>query len=90
MAGRPVRPDPALGVVYYLDRADLERLASRVQTCATSGCDIVMVHWLGETHYPLTGDEAAGQMIAALSPTASVTYQARTEAYRLDILRVST
>ena len=77
-------------VVYYLDRTDVDRLASRVQSSVTPGGDIVMVHWLGETHYPLTGDEAAEQMIASLSRVSSVSCQTRTEAYRLDVLRTST
>ncbi len=72
-------------VVYYLDGDDVRRLAARVNMAAAPGADILLVHWLGETHYPLSGDEAADTFIAA-SNTSRVE-QRREDAYRLDILR---
>lgn len=72
-------------VVYYLDRDDVRRLAARVDAAATPGADILLVHWLGETHYPLSGDEAADAFIEASK--AERVGQRREEAYRLDILR---
>ena len=74
-------------VVYYLDGADVARLADRVGGVIIPGGDIVLVHWLGETNYPLTGDEAAERFIAAIAAHARVLGQARTDAYRLDVLR---
>ena len=73
-------------VVYYLDRDDVRQLAARVGAAARTGCDIVLVHWLGETHYPLSGDEAADLFIATVA--ADVVERRRDKAYRLDILRV--
>ena len=74
-------------VVYYLDRDDMRRLVARVDAAARPGCDILLVHWLGETHYPLTGDEAAEGFIEA---SAAVVVEGRRETdYRLDILRMA-
>jgi SAM-dependent methyltransferase len=73
-------------VVYYLDRADVARLVDRVRGTLRPGGDIVLVHWTGETHYPLTGDEAAELFIADSADFAAVTGHARTDAYRLDVL----
>ena len=75
-------------VVYYLDATDVKRLATRLRASAQRGCDLVLVHWTGATHYPLSGDEAAEQLIAALGNGASRLHQAVTGAYRLDVLRM--
>ena len=40
---------------YFLARADLGRIAARVGASIVPGGDIVLVHWLGETDYPLIG-----------------------------------
>ena len=73
-------------VAYYLDRADLARLAGRVAGALDPGGDIVLVHWTGQTDYPLSGDEAADAFIAQAG-FARVLHQARTDQYRLDVLR---
>lgn len=77
-------------VVYYLSSNDVARLAHRVRGSLTNGADIVLVHWTGPTDYPLSGDEAAELLIAEAADFADVSRQARTEQYRLDILRAST
>ena len=74
-------------VLYFLDRVDLERLAVKVGDSIELGGDIVLVHWLGETNYPLSGDQAADLFIATAAPFAMVQCQSRHEAYRLDVLR---
>lgn len=74
-------------VAYYLDRADLARLVARVEGALLPGADIVLVHWLGVTHYPLSGDDAAEGFIADAQGFARVLKQARTAEYRLDVLR---
>lgn len=74
-------------IVYYLDRADVRRLATRVLEAIAPAGDIVLVHWLGETHYPLTGDEAADAFIASMAPGARALSHFRADAYRLDVLR---
>jgi hypothetical protein len=73
--------------VYYLDAADVTRLAGCVGGALAPAADLLLVHWTGETDYPLSGDEAAERFIAAAAPFAAVTQQVRTERYRLDLLR---
>ena len=46
-------------VVYYLAPDDVAALAARVRDTLALGGDLVLVHWTGETDYPLSGDEAA-------------------------------
>ena len=74
-------------VVYYLDRADVARLAERVRASLAPGGDCLLVHWTGDTDYPLSGDDAAECFIAAAFLFAAVTRQERSERYRLDLLR---
>ena len=73
-------------VVYYLHEADVTRLASRVDQSLAPGGDIVLVHWTGETDYPLTGDEAADLFIAAMRKNAPVQRTHRYSHFRLDVL----
>lgn len=74
-------------VAYYLDRADLTRLVACVETALLPGGDIVLVHYLGETDYPLSGDEAADGFIEGSAGFADILAQSRTAEYRLDVLR---
>ena len=73
-------------VVYFLDGRDVERLVERIGGCLRPGGDVVLVHWTGETHYPLSGDEAAERVIAAAGTFLRPLRRTRTEAYRLDVL----
>ncbi|WP_158807481.1 SAM-dependent methyltransferase [Beijerinckia sp. L45] len=73
-------------VVYYLDQSDVQRLAEQASTSIADGGDVVLVHWLGETHYPLTGDAAANLFIEESVGRLKVRHQARTADYRLDVL----
>lgn len=74
-------------VLYYFSRADLARLAELALEALQPGGDLVLVHWLPATSYPMTGDEAVSAFVEqagdALRPTASE----RDELYRLDIFR---
>jgi SAM-dependent methyltransferase len=74
-------------VLYYLDRDDLHHLAAQAAASLAPGGDILLVHWTGETDYPLTGDAAAEAFCAALSSQAAVTLRRRADRYRLDLLR---
>ena len=76
-------------VVYYLNRADLDRLVARVGGAMLSGGDIVLVHYLGMTDYPLSGDEAAEGFIAGARGYSSVLKASRTTEYRIDVLRTT-
>ncbi|WP_375462049.1 class I SAM-dependent DNA methyltransferase [uncultured Enterovirga sp.] len=73
-------------VIYYLDAGDVTRLARRVRDSLRPGGDVILVHWTGETHYPLTGDEAAEGFIAQAAGFGTVTARSRTDVYRLDVL----
>lgn len=73
-------------VVYYLDAADVDRLVARVQASLGKGGDVVLVHWTGETHYPLTGDAAAELFVAHSVEFLQVDRQSRAEQYRIDVL----
>ncbi|MGU3537944.1 class I SAM-dependent DNA methyltransferase [Methylobacterium sp. A54F] len=73
-------------VVYYLDRADVGRLVQRVRESLAPGGDVVLVHWTGETHYPLSGDEAAEAFLQEVGDALDVLAATRAEAYRLDVL----
>ncbi|GJE56854.1 class I SAM-dependent DNA methyltransferase [Methylobacterium thuringiense] len=74
-------------IAYYLDRADLARLVACVETALLPGGDIVLVHYLGETDYPLSGDAAADGFIQGSAGFAEILAQSRTAEYRLDVLR---
>jgi predicted TPR repeat methyltransferase len=71
-------------VLYYLDAADLDRVAMQARSALAPGGCVLLVHFLGETDYPLTGDEAASAFIA----TAALPVQRseRAPRYRLDVL----
>lgn len=73
-------------VVYYLAADDVARLAGRVRDTLVARGDVVLVHWTGETHYPLSGDEAAESFIAGAADFMSVLHGTRTDRYRLDVL----
>ncbi len=75
-------------VLYYWDRADLERMAALVGRDLVPGGEALLVHWTGETDYPLSGDEAVDRFVAAL-PGLTVTRRRREPAYRLERLRRS-
>ena len=77
-------------VVYYFDRPDVARLADRVRHSLAPGGDCLLVHWIGDTDYPLSGDDAAECFIEAASGFADVIRQERSERYRLDLLRAGT
>lgn len=73
-------------VVYYLDRAAVGRLVERIDRSRMPSAVIVLVHWLGATHYPLSGDEAAETFMAASRRFAAPVHRSRTREYRLDVL----
>lgn len=73
--------------LYFLSREDLVTLVARVGGAIEPGGDIVLVHWLGPTDYPLTGDEAAEGFIAGAAGFATVIGGERRAEYRLDLLR---
>jgi hypothetical protein len=73
--------------LYFLDFADLRAVARCVMGAIEPGGDVVLVHWIGLTDYPLSGDEAAEAFIAEAAGLAGVLHQSRTAEYRIDVLR---
>jgi SAM-dependent methyltransferase len=74
-------------VVYYLSPADVDRLAERILRSLAPGGDLVLVHWTGETNYPLSGDEASERLLEKARPAVATTLQKRLDRFRLDVAR---
>ena len=75
-------------VVYYLDANDVGRLAGRIADTTRDEADIVLVHWIGPTDYPMSGDAAVDLFLTRSAGFARILRQSRTTDYRLDVLRV--
>ena len=73
-------------VLYYLSRSDLADLADRCLAAVAGQGDVVLCHWLGETDYPLGGDEATELFIARVQPRLRPVAARREPRYRLDLL----
>ena len=74
-------------VLYYLSLADIDAVAAACHASLAPGASVLLVHWTGETNYPVTGDEAAERFIAGMAGVAKVTRQERRPEYRLDVLQ---
>ena len=74
-------------VVYYFNRDDAVRLTHRVMSSLRPQGDVVLVHWLGQTDYPLSGDEAVTAFRQEAESFAAVLRAERRPEYRLDVLR---
>ena len=72
-------------VLYYLSPADLAETAARTRTALAPGGTALLVHYTPGTNYPLTGDRASEDFIAATGFTANL--QLRRDRYRLDRLQ---
>lgn len=70
-------------ILYYLDAPTVRQVAARIMRCAPHA-DMVLVHWTGETNYPLAGDEAAECFLETVKPSHYRTLRA--PQYRLDIV----
>ena len=74
-------------VLYYFDLHDLRRVAARVERALDSGGDIVCAHWIRDTDYPLSGDEAVKRFTELVRDFATPLQSSRTDDYRLDVFR---
>ena len=74
-------------VVYYFDRNDLKKLAARVIEASAPNAHVMLVHWTGETNYPLSGDEAADLFLFECGDRLDIVSQIRRPNYRLDSLQ---
>lgn len=72
-------------VIYYLSADDVRRLASRVTQSFCEGGEVVLVHWTGETNYPLSGDEACDLFIGCME-RMWVKRSDRHSAFRIDVM----
>lgn len=73
-------------VLYYLSVPDLAALAGRCLEALSPDGHVVLCHWLGETDYPLGGDEAADLFVTAAAPLLHPSTSRREPEYRLDLL----
>jgi cyclopropane fatty-acyl-phospholipid synthase-like methyltransferase len=74
-------------VLYYFAPTDLERLAVKISHAAAPRARLLLVHWLGETDYPLAADEAVDRFQAGLEGPFAVETAERTPDYRLEVMR---
>ena len=68
-------------VGYYLSAADLARFERQLRSRVVPGGHVVLVHWTGETDYPLAADDVHAAF-AVWRPLVSE----RTADYRLDVV----
>jgi SAM-dependent methyltransferase len=74
-------------VAYYWDDRDAARAAAAFKAARSPGGRILLVHWLGETDYPASGDDAVERLRRLLGEAARVEQASRTAHYRLDLWR---
>lgn len=74
-------------VAYYWDDIDLPRAAAMFDRQHAPNGRVVLVHWLGETDYPKTADQAVGALRALLGDRVVEEASARNLDYRLDLWR---
>lgn len=73
-------------LIYYLCREDVARLAVKVVQSLSKGSSVILVHWTGETDYPLSGDEAAALFIERIGSLCVVERADRYREFRLGVL----
>jgi cyclopropane fatty-acyl-phospholipid synthase-like methyltransferase len=73
-------------VVYYWDDRDLARGAAAMDRALRPEGRVLLVHWIGETNYPKSADEAVDGLRRLLRDMDIETAERR-EKYRLDLWR---
>jgi Predicted methyltransferase (contains TPR repeat) len=74
-------------VAYYWSDADLKRSARWLAANVAAGGHIVLVHYIGETDYPQSGDRAVELLKDALGEVIVEECSGRHARYRLDLWR---
>ena len=74
-------------VAYYWDSADLAHMAAGLMRATGSGGHILLVHWIGETDYPKSGDDAVTGLRDLLGHAVEERIAERHDRYRLDLWR---
>lgn len=72
-------------VAYYWGVVDLDRAAAWLREGLVAGGRIILVHFIGETDYPQTGDEAVEGLWKELDGEFDQLRSERRERYRLDL-----
>ncbi len=73
-------------VGYYFAQRDLEALRARIAQALLPGGQLLLVHYTGETNYPLTADQVHQAFLAAQLEGWMRLVEQRSERYRLDLL----
>ena len=74
-------------VLFFFTPEDLAAIAGHLVAALEPGAEVVLVHWLGETNFPLSADEAVETLIRLTAGHLQNGQHSRTECYRLDVLR---
>lgn len=74
-------------VGYYWSLADLDRFLDWVRGALDGDGLFVLVHWTGETNYPLTGDQVHDHVMEKMSDQLVRVRGGVTNSYRLDVLQ---
>jgi len=74
-------------VGYYWSLPDLDRFLGWVQGALRPDGRFVLVHWTGETNYPLTGDQVHDHVATQTGDRLRSIKTATTDRYRLDVLQ---
>jgi SAM-dependent methyltransferase len=72
-------------VVYYWDLVDLDRAALWLRDSVTAQGRVILVHYVGETDYPHSADEAVEALWEGLQDRFSIARGQRCDRYRLDL-----
>ncbi len=73
-------------VGYYFSQPDLQVLRANIAAALASGGDLLLVHYTGETNYPLTADAVHETFFAEEGRDWKRAAEQRTQSYRLDLL----
>ena len=74
-------------VAYYWDDGDMSRAADAFRAARVANGRLLLVHWLGETDYPKTADQAVEGLKTLLGEAIRVEVAHRNAEYRLDLWR---
>jgi SAM-dependent methyltransferase len=74
-------------IVYYWDDEDLAAVAEAIDRALAPDGRLLLVHWLGETDYPRSGDDAVAALASRLTFRRREEREDRTDQYRLDLWR---
>lgn len=72
-------------VAYFWDDSDLDRAATWLCDHVGDGGRVMLVHYIGETDYPQTGDSAVGRLWEGLADGFARQAEERHARYRLDL-----